>query len=147
MKDRKNTLSTQYGERNAGNYDVHVAKRLTNQLGIAFIGGFVQTEQKGDAETSEAKEVAPNYEIKDWGQIFLTNYRLGYKREMLDFFSWGGISTDDEGYNPIPGAASIDRAEKVTLNWNNKLQYRLNEDDIVLRQATAGWTRRMKNGM
>lgn len=142
VNDRENTLSAQYGERNAGNYDVHVAKMLTNQLGIAFTGGFVQTEQKGDAETSEAKEVAPNYGIKDWGQIFLTNYRLDYKREMLDFFSWGGISTDNEGYNPIPGAASIDRAEKVTLNWNNKLQYHLDEDDIALRAGYRGLDQR-----
>ncbi len=142
VKDRKNTVSAQYGERDAGNYDVHVSKMLTNRLGLAFTGGFVQTERKGDAETSEAKNAAPNYDIKDWAQIFLTNYRLDYDGEALDFFSWGGISADDEGYNPVPGNYAIDRAEKVTLNWNNKLKYSLDEDDLTLRAGYRGLDQR-----
>lgn len=144
VRDRKNTLSAQYGERDAGNYDVHVSKMLSNRLGLAFTGGFVQTERKGDAETSEAKDAAPNYEIKDWAQIFLTNYRLDYDGDMLDFFSWGGISADDEGYNPFPGNTAIDQAEKVTINLNNKLTYSLDEDDLSLRAGYRGLDQRNK---
>lgn len=133
VKDRKNTLSLQYGERDAGNYDLHLSKMFTDQLGLSFTGGFVQTERKGDAETSDAKSFIPNYDRKDWAQIFLANYRLDYDGEMLDFFSWGGISSDDEGYNANPGEATIDRSEKVTINLNNKLQYHFGEDNISLR--------------
>ncbi|MCR4293743.1 MAG: TonB-dependent receptor [Candidatus Kuenenia sp.] len=142
VKDRKNTVSAQYGERDAGNYDVHISNMITKRLGLAFTGGFVQTEHKGDAETSEAKVNVPNYEIKDWAQIFLANYRLDYDGDAMDFFSWGGVSADDEGYNSIPGNPSVDSAEKITLNLNNKLTWYLDEDNIMLRLGYRGLDQR-----
>ncbi len=134
----KSNITMSYGERNAGSADLHFAQKLNDKLGISVTAGYLTTEGKGDEETSEASSAAPNHDIKDWAEVTLGSYRLDYNADSFDFFSWGGYSSDEEGYNPSPGDASVDKSRKKTTIFNNQLTVKRGKDELMLRLGYRG---------
>ncbi|MFT5366959.1 MAG: outer membrane receptor protein involved in Fe transport [Candidatus Latescibacterota bacterium] len=131
--ERKNSASVVYGERGTQGYEIGLAHKLGEGLAVAVRGGFVRTEKKGDAETAEAVLAAPNYGIKDWADIYSLTYRLDYERGDAKFSSEGGVSSDEEGYNPSSGDRSIDLSEKRTVYVNNQAKIPVGKDEVGIR--------------
>ncbi len=132
-RERGNKVSALYGERGTGQYQAGIAQALDDSWSFSVNGGFTQTEKQGDFETPAAKLVAPNYDLKDWANIYTGTYRVDYEADDLSFSSLGGFTTDTEGYNPSPGDNSIDRSEKQTVFVTNQLQKQLGDDSVVMR--------------
>lgn len=130
---RKTGISFLYGERSTQNYRLNLKHSFSPNSRIALTHGYTLTEKKGDAETPEAKLVAPNYDIKDWAKIYSLSYRFDYNAKNVNFMSSGGYSTDEEGYNPSPGDYSIDKASKKTLYLNNQLIKNFDDNTLTIR--------------
>jgi len=139
VKERKNMVSVMGGEGGTTHNSVQFATPLAKDLNFGATLSYVQTEKEGDQETAEARLAAPNWEIKDWAEIFSGNFKLDYKKQRIDFASMGGYSTDEEGYNPSPGDYAMDKSEKDTFFLNNKFGYHFeNTDDVLLRLGYRG---------
>ncbi len=132
VAERKSNVSVLVGERGTWQYDVHAAHQFSPEAGLAVTLGYEQTENKGDAETPNARLVAPNWEIKDWADIHNVGYRFDYVLGGFNLESAGGYSWDNEGYNPSPGDYSIDLAHKQTAFVSNKLSLNVDQDEIGL---------------
>ena len=131
--ERSDRVSLSLGERGALRAGVRIGKPLDKNWTVAFGAGFTRTEEKGDAETPEAKEAAPNYGVKDWADIYRGTYRLDYDGDDLSFNSSGGVTSDEEGYNPSPGDHSIDRSEKRTFFTSNTIRKTIGDDQLAVR--------------
>lgn len=132
VKDRKKHASVIVGDRGTKDYSIHVNPLCSDNAGISLTAGWKRTEEKGDAETPEAKMSAPNWEIKDWADIYYTTYRLDYNKGIFQFEGTGGYSTDKEGYNPSPGDFSADYSRKHTYYINNRLLWNIDEDNLSI---------------
>ncbi len=124
-------MSLSYGEGGTSHNSLQFAKPLSENWGFAGTLHYVQTERKGDKETSEATAVAPNWKIKDWASIKGVNFRADYQSGDFDYHAYGGMTTDQEGYNASPGDHAIDRSEKETLVFSNWLHQDLANSDVI----------------
>jgi iron complex outermembrane recepter protein len=145
--DRQNSASVILGDRGTRIYEARLAGQPSEELSIAVTGSYTQTERKGDVETSLARQAAPNFDIKDWAEIYLLSYRLDYEKEGTSFLSEGGFTTDDEGYNASAGDASIDASEKRTFYMNNQARFQFGEDELGIRIGLRNlWQRNERFG-
>lgn len=132
VKDRKSTVRALLGEMGTTELDVHAAQMLTEKIGLGLTLGYKQPQAKGLAETEAARQVAPNWDIKDWANISLLGYRLDYGEADLKLMSELGYSADEEGYNPSPGDNAIDFSNKQTLVSSNRVTLPFENDEISL---------------
>jgi outer membrane cobalamin receptor len=145
--ERQNSASVVYGDRGSRVYELEVVGAPTEGLGVSLTGSFTRTERKGDEEFAGASRVAPNFDIKDWADIYLVAYRLDYRNDVLTFLSEGGFTSDEEGYNASAGDASIDYSEKRTIYLNTQMKIPVGADEIGFRvgfrnlwQRNQRWT-------
>jgi len=131
--ERESSVSTLHGERGSQGYQIGLAHELRDGLAAAITGRFMRTEKKGDAETTQARQAAPNFGIKDWADIYALTYRLDYGRGKVRYMLEGGISSDEEGYNASPGARSIDLSKKRTVYLNNQAKIPVGLDEVGIR--------------
>lgn len=142
--NRRNSASVVYGDRGTRVYEVRAAHEIRENLNLWLSGGFHRTERKGDEETPEASLAAPNFDIKDWADIYRFGYRLDYRSRGTTFTSEGGYTTDEEGYNASAGDASIDLSEKRTLYLNNQLKISTGAGEIGVRAGFRNLWQRNK---
>jgi iron complex outermembrane recepter protein len=131
--ERKSSVAVRYGERGTLGYEIGLAHELGEGLAAAVTGSFTRTEKKGDAETARAVDAAPNYDIKDWADIYALSYRLDYERGDAKYSSEGGFSSDEEGYNASAGDRSVDLSEKRTVYLNNQAKIPVGRDEVGIR--------------
>ncbi|GAB4170177.1 MAG: ligand-gated channel protein [Calditrichia bacterium] len=133
IEKTKSDFNASYGEGGTQHYYASYQKLISDNLKFRIRAGYKKTENLGNEETDNAKNVAPNFEIKDWAEIYLTSFKLNYSNNNVNFTSVGGYSFDVEGYNPSPGDASMDKSKKQTFYVNNILSYKHQDNDLVFR--------------